>query len=180
VDDVRARDGALGLQDSGAFIAAPAAMRGRVDPQPLPLEERVFPPRRLDVGAPSVQDSVPTARAGCARGRWARPVRPWSSRRRSPRRKNVVLAGALGLFLGPIGMLYASVQAAIAAVLVGSVVFTLTLVLGLAVAADVGGTLILLFVQALLAGPVCGAWAAAAAAWRNTRRLPSSRARRLR
>lgn len=143
--------------------------RFRDAPQPLPLHERVYPPRPLDAWAPPLHDDLP------APATWSRQRAglSWPSRRRGPRRKNVVLAGALGLLFGPIGMLYASVAAAIAAVLVGCVVFTLTLVLGMALSGDVGSTLVVLFLQALLAGPVCGAWAAAAAAWRNRQRSPA-------
>lgn len=211
VDSEVARDP---MADDGSFIvfpkghAAQARAEQALGPTPLPLAERVYPPRPPDAPpAARLQDFVPRANPHVdpAARRWptTHPAFTWSPLnrpslnrpslnrpplnrppfgrhygRRPARRKNVVLAGALGLFFGPLGMLYASIKAAAAAVLVGSVTFTLILIGGLAFADSVGTTLVLVFLQAMLAGPVCGTWAAIAAAWRNRRLATGSGGRR--
>ena len=82
------------------------------------------------------------------------------------------LAGVLGFFFGPIGMLYAGVKAALAALVAGSAVFVLTLAIALG-ATNAADAFLLAVLEVLMVGPVCSAWAACAVAWRN-RNLPPS------
>ena len=82
----------------------------------------------------------------------------------------MVLAAVLGFLFGPVGMLYASVKAALAAVITGTAVFVLTLAITLG-STDVGTAVLLAVLQLLMVGPVCAGWAAVAASLRN-RALP--------
>ncbi len=146
-------------------------------PQPLPVEERVWPPRAPEVPSAVVQDSLPVAapppvwqsvrQAWRDRSLVAAPVPAWTPVvRRQVRRKNVALAALLGLLLGPIGLFYVGWRHVVAALVAGGVVVTGTLAAALA-SGDPEEGLVAVVVQFLLVPPVSAGWGAVAAWWRN-------------
>jgi hypothetical protein len=187
----RREPGLLDAPNGGAFTAPPRTRVWVEQPQSLPLEERVFPPRAPDAPVViSVQDGPTGGRAGAGWARaWASgwpparlPTASWPARlprrRRGPRRKNVLLAATLGLVLGPLGLAYAGLRHVLAAVVTGTVVFTSTVTLTLVVA-DAGAALLAAAVQALLVGPTCAVWGGVAATWHNTALARTTRPREL-
>ena len=179
------------VPDTGAFTAPPRRHAARAaGPRPLPIDERVFPPRPPDAPRIPLQDSSPLPSPSGARpaSGWPGSTRAWArawsagwngtTGRRRPgtqgtrrvRRKSVVLAAVLGFVFGPVGMLYASAKAAVAALITGTAVFVLTLAITLEVT-DLGNAFLLAVLQLLMVGPVCALWAAVAASLRN-RTLP--------